>query len=134
MKTGVHPTIKKIKFVCNCGESEGLVCEAFSTIKDEVYKVEVCSYCHPFYTGKQRIVDTGGRVDKFKKKMQKAQEVKASKKKGETKTTEASVAEMKPEVKEEIKEELKAEEPKEEARTEEMKSEKPAKKAKKAKK
>jgi large subunit ribosomal protein L31 len=66
-----------VKYVCSCGESGDYVCEAFSTTKEDTMKVEVCSYCHPFYTGKQRIVDTGGRVEKFRKKMQAAEEKKA---------------------------------------------------------
>ena len=77
MKEKIHPAIKKVKFVCSCGESGGLVCEAYSTTTKEEIKVEVCSYCHPFYTGKQRIVDTGGRVEKFLKKQKVAQEKKA---------------------------------------------------------
>ena len=60
MKEGIHPDYKKTKVVCACGE----VFETAST-KDEI-RVEICSKCHPFYTGKQKLVDTGGRVDRFK--------------------------------------------------------------------
>lgn len=74
MKANIHPPLKKIKFVCSCKESGDYVCEAYSTISKNIVKVEVCSYCHPFYTGKQRIVDSGGRVEKFMKKKKAAQE------------------------------------------------------------
>ena len=62
MKEGIHPNYKKAVVRCACGET-------FETgsVKDEL-KVEICSKCHPFYTGQQKLVDTGGRVDKFKKR------------------------------------------------------------------
>lgn len=62
MKQGIHPDYKECTVTCACGES-------FTTgsVKDEI-KVDICSKCHPFYTGKQKLVDTGGRVDRFKKK------------------------------------------------------------------
>ena len=62
MKEGIHPNYKKAVVRCACGET-------FETgsVKEEL-KVEICSKCHPFYTGKQKLVDTGGRVDKFKKR------------------------------------------------------------------
>jgi large subunit ribosomal protein L31 len=63
MKEGIHPQYYKTTVTCACGHSF----ETGSTRKD--LKVEICSKCHPFFTGsKQRIVDTTGRVDKFKKK------------------------------------------------------------------
>lgn len=63
MKTGVHPKYVTIQVTCNCGNTF----ETRST-HDGDLTVEVCSSCHPFYTGQQKIVDTGGRVDKFRKK------------------------------------------------------------------
>lgn len=63
MKEGIHPDYQDVKVVCSCGNSFS----TRSTLKDELH-VEVCSACHPFYTGKQKIVDTGGRVDKFRRK------------------------------------------------------------------
>ncbi|MBO4317321.1 MAG: 50S ribosomal protein L31 [Mailhella sp.] len=63
MKNGIHPKVYKAKIVCACGN----VVEALST-KGEVVNVEICSNCHPFYTGKQRFVDTAGRIDRFRKK------------------------------------------------------------------
>ena len=64
MKEGIHPTYEKCKVICACGE----VVETRSTKGGEI-RVEICSKCHPFYTGKQKLVDTGGRVDKFKKRL-----------------------------------------------------------------
>lgn len=63
MKTGIHPAYKSIAVQCSCGNSF----ETKSTIGRDL-NVEVCSSCHPFYTGKQRLVDTAGRVDKFRRK------------------------------------------------------------------
>jgi large subunit ribosomal protein L31 len=63
MKSGIHPEYKEISVTCTCGNSF----VTSSTIGHDL-QVEVCSNCHPFYTGKQKIVDTGGRVDKFRKK------------------------------------------------------------------
>ena len=62
MKEGIHPNYQPTTIKCACGE----VIETRSTKQD--IKVEICSKCHPFVTGKQKLVDTGGRVDKFKKK------------------------------------------------------------------
>lgn len=62
MKEGTHPDYKPTTIRCACGE----VIETRSTKSD--IKVEICSKCHPFYTGKQKLVDTGGRVDRFNKK------------------------------------------------------------------
>lgn len=62
MKEGIHPNYQPTTIKCACGE----VIKTRSTKQD--IKVEICSKCHPFFTGKQKLVDTGGRVDKFKKK------------------------------------------------------------------
>lgn len=62
MKNGIHPKYEQSTIRCACGE----VIETGSTKSD--IKVEICSKCHPFYTGKQKLVDTGGRVDRFKKR------------------------------------------------------------------
>ena len=63
MKPSVHPDYKEINVSCSCGN----VFQTRSTLGHDL-QVEVCSSCHPFYTGKQKIVDTAGRVDKFRKK------------------------------------------------------------------
>jgi large subunit ribosomal protein L31 len=62
MQEGIHPNYGTAVVKCACGETF----ETGSTKKE--LRVEVCSQCHPFFTGKQKLVDTGGRVDKFKKK------------------------------------------------------------------
>ena len=62
MKEAIHPKYEKCIVKCACGETF----ETRST-KSEL-KVEICSKCHPFFTGKQKLVDTGGRVDRFKKR------------------------------------------------------------------
>lgn len=62
MKKDIHPSFEKTTITCACGN----VIETRSTKKD--IKVEICSKCHPFFTGKQKLVDTGGRVDRFKKR------------------------------------------------------------------
>jgi len=63
MKAATHPDYKAISVTCSCGNTF----ETGSTLGHDL-QIEVCSSCHPFYTGKQKIVDTGGRVDKFRKK------------------------------------------------------------------
>ena len=62
MKQGIHPQYKETTITCACGE----VIHTRST--KENLKVEICSKCHPFFPGKQKQVDTGGRVDRFKKR------------------------------------------------------------------
>jgi large subunit ribosomal protein L31 len=62
MKTGIHPQYQEATVVCACGNS-------FQTRSTKPgIRVEICSMCHPFYTGKQKIVDTEGRVEKFMQK------------------------------------------------------------------
>ncbi|NLT17053.1 MAG: 50S ribosomal protein L31 [Clostridiales bacterium] len=62
MKEGIHPAYQKCTVRCACGETF----ETGSTKKE--IRVEICSKCHPFFTGKQKLVDTGGRVDRFKRR------------------------------------------------------------------
>jgi len=62
VKADIHPKYYKTTVTCACGE----VFETGST--RETLKVEICSKCHPFFTGKQKFVDTGGRVERFKRK------------------------------------------------------------------
>jgi len=63
MKPEIHPEYREITITCGCGN----VIQTRSTHGQDMH-VEVCSACHPFYTGKQKIVDTGGRVDKFRRR------------------------------------------------------------------
>ena len=62
MKKGIHPNYQECKVTCACGST--------FTTRSTVPKIEVeiCSQCHPFYTGKQKYIDTAGRIEKFKKK------------------------------------------------------------------
>ena len=63
MKKDIHPQYHEIKVTCSCGNSF----QINSTLSDD-FSIEVCSACHPFYTGQQKIVDTAGRVDKFRQR------------------------------------------------------------------
>lgn len=63
MKEGIHPNYVETTITCACGN----VIKTRST--KENIRVEICSKCHPFFTGKQKFVDAGGRVDKFKKRI-----------------------------------------------------------------
>ena len=62
MKEGIHPKYQKVTVTCVCGNTF-----VTGSTKKEL-RVEICSKCHPFYTGKQKLVDAGGRVDRFKKR------------------------------------------------------------------
>jgi large subunit ribosomal protein L31 len=64
MKPDTHPDYHEVKVVCSCGNEF----TTRSTHGENEVHLEVCSACHPFYTGKQKIVDTGGRVDKFRRR------------------------------------------------------------------
>ena len=65
MKKGIHPEFKEVTVTCACGNTF-----QSAATRDEL-KVEVCSECHPFFTGKQKFAERGGRVEKFKKKYEK---------------------------------------------------------------
>jgi large subunit ribosomal protein L31 len=62
MKDKIHPKYEQTTITCACGN----VIETRSTVKN--IKVEICSACHPFFTGKQKLVDTAGRIERFRKK------------------------------------------------------------------
>ena len=62
MKQGIHPDYVETKVSCSCGNTF-----VTRSVKTELH-VELCNQCHPFYTGKQKLVDTGGRVERFQKK------------------------------------------------------------------
>ncbi len=63
MKPDIHPAYQEITVTCSCGETF----KTRSTLDHDLH-IDVCSKCHPFFTGKQKIVDTAGRVDKFRQK------------------------------------------------------------------
>ncbi len=64
MKADIHPNYQELTVTCSCGNSF----KTKSAIGKQTLSVEVCSECHPFYTGTQKIVDTAGRIDKFRQK------------------------------------------------------------------
>lgn len=76
MKAGIHPAYEEVNVICACGNTV----RTRSTHKGDI-RIEICSNCHPFFTGKQKLIDTEGRVDRFTKKYQKAKETAAAKKK-----------------------------------------------------
>lgn len=63
MKAGIHPAYNELNIICACGNT----IRSRSTHKGDM-RVEICSKCHPFFTGKQRLVDTAGRIERFNKK------------------------------------------------------------------
>ena len=71
MKAAIHPAYNEIRVMCACGSSF----TTRSTHKGDIH-VEICSSCHPFFTGKQKLMDTAGRVERFRRKYAKAEPVK----------------------------------------------------------
>ena len=69
-KPGIHPAYSKATITCACGASYEMASTRGS------FNVEICSNCHPFYTGKQKLVDTAGRVERFRRKYAKAETAK----------------------------------------------------------
>ncbi len=67
MRTAIHPSYTQVKVSCSCGASW-----TTGSTRNEELKLDICSSCHPFYTGTQRLVDTAGRVDKFRKRYARA--------------------------------------------------------------
>lgn len=64
MKPEIHPEYKTVAITCSCGNSF----ETKSTYSNDSMSIDVCAKCHPFYTGKQKILDTAGQVDKFRRR------------------------------------------------------------------
>lgn len=73
MKSGIHPQYFQAQVKCACGNTW----KTGSTVPE--ISVEICSHCHPFYTGKGKLLDTRGRIDKFKKRLSKSEEITKSK-------------------------------------------------------
>ena len=104
MRQGIHPEYTEIKATCSCGN----IIVINSTLKEDI-SLDVCSSCHPFYTGKQKLVDTGGRVERFEKRFGK-------KGKTENKKKEESLKKPKVDTVDEVKaEEVEEKAPKKEA-------------------
>jgi large subunit ribosomal protein L31 len=85
MKAGIHPQYEELNVTCACGNTF----RTRSTHKGDI-RVEICSNCHPFFTGRLRLVDTEGRVDRFQKKVEKTRQMQAT-----TKQRQAEKAERK---------------------------------------
>ncbi|WP_343154766.1 50S ribosomal protein L31 [Buchnera aphidicola (Pseudoregma panicola)] len=64
MKKKIHPNYQKVNAFCSCGNN----IKFFSTIKKKSINLDICGSCHPFFTGKQRVVDTSGRIERFNKR------------------------------------------------------------------
>ena len=84
MKADIHPNYQAVTVHCACGNTW----QTRSTSKD--IHVEICSQCHPFYTGKQKLVDTGGRLERFQRKLEKAGRAGESQSVGGARTADAA--------------------------------------------
>ncbi len=73
MKAGIHPVYKPTRIVCVCGN----VIETRSTFEKDELHVEICANCHPFFTGKQKLLDKAGRVERFRKRYAKSDAAKS---------------------------------------------------------
>jgi large subunit ribosomal protein L31 len=73
MKKGIHPEYHEVTVVCACGNTF----RTRSTYKSDVLHLEICSNCHPFFTGKQKLLDTAGRVERFQRKYAEFRKAKA---------------------------------------------------------
>ena len=93
MKTDIHPNYQEITTTCSCGN----VLPVMSTMKDNL-SLDVCAKCHPFYTGKQKMLDSGGRVKKFQDRFGASGTSKPAAKKAEAKVEETAVEEVAEEV------------------------------------
>ena len=113
MKTDIHPNYQEITTTCSCGN----VLPVMSTLKDNL-SLDVCAKCHPFYTGKQKMLDSGGRVKKFQDRFGAGGASKPAAKKAEAKVEEAAEEALETPV-EEVAEETIAEETEAEAVVEE---------------
>lgn len=89
MKTDIHPNYQEITTTCSCGN----VLPVMSTLKDNL-SLDVCAKCHPFYTGKQKMLDSGGRVKKFQDRFGASGASKPKAKKAEAKAEEAAAEEI----------------------------------------
>lgn len=70
MKAGIHPAYKEVKVICACGAT--FMTRSTGADRADELHVEVCSSCHPFFTGRQKLMDTEGRVDRFQRKAAKS--------------------------------------------------------------
>ena len=89
MRQGIHPEYTEIKATCSCGN----IIVINSTLNEDI-NLDVCSSCHPFYTGKQKLVDTGGRVERFEKRFGKKGKIENKKKEESLKEPEVGAADQ----------------------------------------
>ena len=123
MKTDIHPNYQEITTTCSCGN----VLPVMSTLKDNL-SLDVCAKCHPFYTGKQKILDSGGRVKKFQDRFGASGASKPKAKKAEAKAEETAIEEIADDVAEAPVEEV-VEETAKEAEVEDVVEEAPTEEA-----
>ena len=123
MKTDIHPNYQEITTTCSCGN----VLPVMSTLKDNL-SLDVCAKCHPFYTGKQKMLDSGGRVKKFQDRFGASGASKPKAKKAEAKAEETAVEEIADEAAEAPVEEV-VEETAKEAEVEDVVEEAPTEEA-----
>ena len=74
MKDKIHPETRAVQFICGCGNKF----TALSTLKETEHHVEICSQCHPFFTGKEKLIDAAGRIEKFNRRYSKKAPEKAA--------------------------------------------------------
>ena len=86
MRAGIHPIYKPTRIVCVCGN----VIETRSTNEKDELHVEICANCHPFFTGKQKLLDKAGRVERFRKRYSKSDAGKAEAAAAEAETSSAN--------------------------------------------
>ena len=115
MRRDIHPEYSEVKATCSCGN----VISIKTTLKENI-SLDVCSSCHPFYTGKQKLVDTGGRVERFERRFGKKAKAKTEKKENAKESNEEEVLLEEP--KEAATEEKKLTAKKAKAKTEKKKS------------
>ena len=103
MKTGIHPEYMPTKITCACGR----VTETFATVEE--LHVEICSHCHPFFTGRQKLVDTAGRVERFRRKYSADASKPSAKKSAKPSAAAPASTEVEAEVVEEVTDEAEVE-------------------------
>ena len=87
MKAAIHPAYEEVNVICACGHTF----KTRSTHKGDI-RVEICSNCHPFFTGRQKLVDTAGRIERFERKYQKSRATKTATREAAAKTADAAAA------------------------------------------
>jgi large subunit ribosomal protein L31 len=71
MQDNIHPKYHEVTFSCTCGHQFKVNSTITHTQEDGVYHIDICSHCHPFFTGQQKMIDTAGRIERFKERYRK---------------------------------------------------------------